>query len=123
MRQRPLRPCLICGLPARGSRCPAHARPSRWPESDAYGSDWRKVRDRYIAEHPTCAWPGCGQPAEEVDHITPIRVDPSRRLDPTNLRSLCAHHHRGVTARASNGRRGGEVAGAALTTRDRKSVV
>lgn len=33
-----------------------------------------------------------------VDHRVPISVDPSRRLDPTNLRSCCDHCHQKVTA-------------------------
>jgi 5-methylcytosine-specific restriction endonuclease McrA len=108
-------PCLVCGSPTRcGSRCPAHARPSRWPKSGAYDHAWRRLRDSFIAEHPRCEWPGCSSPADEVDHVVSVRVDPSRRLDPTNLRSLCRPHHRAVTARASNG---GVVAAPSLTRR------
>jgi 5-methylcytosine-specific restriction enzyme A len=95
-------PCLICGrLTRSGPRCRAHTL-STWPKSNDYGSDWRRVRDAYIAQHRMCEWPGCLRLADEVDHVISIRKDPSRRLDPSNLRSLCLHHHRGVTARASN---------------------
>lgn len=31
--------------------------------------------------------------ANVVDHIVPVRVDPTRRLDPSNLQSLCTSHH------------------------------
>jgi 5-methylcytosine-specific restriction enzyme A len=108
--------CAEGGCPERtwyGSRCPAHTR-SRWPDSgDTYRGGWRKLRDAYIREHPTCQWPGCGAQADEVDHVVPVRVDPSRRLDASNLRSLCLHHHRSITARASNGK-GSENSGSTL---------
>ena len=93
--------CAEPGCPNRtryAGRCPDHQR-SRWTPSGGYGSDWRRVRDAYIAEHPMCQWPGCPRPAEEVDHIVRVKVDPSRRLDPTNLRALCVKHHRSRTSR------------------------
>jgi 5-methylcytosine-specific restriction protein A len=37
-------------------------------------------------------------PATEVHHEVPIDVDPSRRLDLTNLRSLCKPCHSAITA-------------------------
>ena len=89
-----------------GARCPVHRR-GRWTPSGGYGSDWRRVRDAYIRAHPGCEWPGCGARAEEVDHIVRVKLDPGRRLDPTNLRALCLHHHRSRTGRdgAKAGRR------------------
>jgi 5-methylcytosine-specific restriction endonuclease McrA len=36
----------------------------------------------------------------EVDHIVEVRVDPSRRLDPLNLRALCGRCHRQRTGRS-----------------------
>lgn len=32
-------------------------------------------------------------PAQVVDHITPVRVDPSRFYDTTNLQPLCHRCH------------------------------
>jgi 5-methylcytosine-specific restriction protein A len=93
--------CRVAGCPHKaleGARCPAHRR-SRWTPSGGYGWDWRRVRDAYIRENPICEWPGCSAPAEEVDHIIRVKVDPSRRLDPTNLRALCLPHHRSRTGR------------------------
>jgi 5-methylcytosine-specific restriction enzyme A len=95
--------CTEPGCPGKtlgGPRCQAHT-VSRWAPtpSGSYGSNWRRVRGAYIAEHRTCEWPGCTSPAVEVDHIIRVRVDPSRRLDPTNLRALCLHHHRSRSAR------------------------
>jgi 5-methylcytosine-specific restriction protein A len=82
----------------KSARCPVHRR-ARWTPSGGYGWDWRKVRDAYIAEHPTCEWTGCTSPSAEVDHIIRVKVDPSRRLDPTNLRALCRRHHMSRTGR------------------------
>ena len=31
--------------------------------------------------------------AKVADHVIPIAVDPTRRLDPSNLQSLCEPHH------------------------------
>ena len=81
-----------------GARCPVHRR-SRWTASAGYGSDWRSLRDAYIRQHPICEWPGCPAPSEEVDHIVRVKVDPSRRLDTSNLRALCVQHHRSRTGR------------------------
>jgi 5-methylcytosine-specific restriction endonuclease McrA len=72
---------------------------SRWEPSGDYGADWREVRDAYIGQHPICEWPGCAVASHEVDHIIRVKVDPSRRLDPENLRALCLHHHRSRTGR------------------------
>lgn len=102
------RPCLVCGVPSPGARCPRHQRPtaSRWPDDHgAYDYAWTKLRNAHKAEHPNCQYPGCSNRMDEVDHIVPVRVDPSRRLDRTNLVSLCLHHHRSKSARASNTRR------------------
>ena len=57
-----------------------------------YDAAWRKLRRRHLQQHPLCA--DCeerGQitPAKHVDHVEPIVRAPARRLDPTNLRSLC----------------------------------
>jgi 5-methylcytosine-specific restriction endonuclease McrA len=93
--------CAEPGCPRKalgGVRCPAHRR-SRWIPASGYGSDWRQVRNAYIRQHPQCDWPGCPRPADEVDHVVSVRVDPSRRLDPTNLRALCLKHHRSRTGR------------------------
>jgi 5-methylcytosine-specific restriction endonuclease McrA len=86
------------GKALEGARCPVH-RTSRWTPSNDYGSDWRRLRDAYIREHRGCEWPGCHAPSAEVDHVARVKVDPSRRLDPTNLRALCLHHHRSRTGR------------------------
>jgi 5-methylcytosine-specific restriction protein A len=67
-----------------------------------YDSDWRKARARHLQHSPLCVMCNAEErttAADVVDHIVPIAVDPSRRLDPTNFRSLCTRHHAVVTAR------------------------
>jgi 5-methylcytosine-specific restriction enzyme A len=58
-----------------------------------YDRQWRVLRDSYLGVHPFCEAPGCFSAATEVDHIVPIRSDPARRLDPTNLQALCHSCH------------------------------
>lgn len=75
----------------------ADTRPSS--AARGYDSDWVRLRNWYIAKHPLCEWPGCRQPARDVDHIIPVSVDSSKRLDAGNLQSLCRSHHRVKTER------------------------
>jgi hypothetical protein len=56
-----------------------------------YDSVWAKLRARHLAAHPACVV--CGRAGEHVDHIVTVRLDPSRRLDPANLQTLCERHH------------------------------
>lgn len=58
-----------------------------------YDRDWEKLRADYLAAYPSCV--RCGGRASLVDHKTPIRIAPHRRLDPTNLQSLCIPCHSG----------------------------
>ena len=61
-----------------------------------YDRQWAKLRRTHLRVNPICVF--CGEFATLVDHITPIVVDPSRRLDPSNLRSSCTDCHAKVTA-------------------------
>ena len=66
-----------------------------------YDRAWQRVRAAHVAREPLCrfcAAVGRVTAVAEVDHIVPIRVDPGRRLDPTNLRSLCKTCHSTHTA-------------------------
>ena len=57
-----------------------------------YDATWSRLRRMHLNEHPYCArcWSkGRTVEADMVDHVVPISVDPSRRLDPDNLQSLC----------------------------------
>ena len=76
-----------------------------------YGADWRRVRAMVLRAEPMCRMcRGEGRLVEatEVDHIQSFRgvADPLR-LDPANLRPLCAPHHRARTGRQAAKGRGG----------------
>lgn len=53
---------------------------------------WPAVRDRYLADHPFCEWPGCPKRAIDVHHTE--GKEGERLLDPTKLKALCRRHHR-----------------------------
>lgn len=61
---------------------------------------WQKLRDRKLKHDPLCehCLPDVVTPATEVDHIIPVEVDWSRRLDWNNLQSLCHSCHMKKTA-------------------------
>ena len=101
----------ICGCGVRvpaGVRCACQerrdaARKARFdktrPSASARGldADWRRLRAEHLRKHPWCR--RCGDPAREVDHIVPRSAAPERRLDPTNLQSLCTPCHSGAKQR------------------------
>lgn len=83
-----MRPCLTCGTPANGTRCPTHEQQhqaSRNQRRTWYHGDWparsRAARSAHLAAHgPVC--PGYQRPAHPVD--------PSDlQLDHTTGRVLC----------------------------------
>jgi 5-methylcytosine-specific restriction endonuclease McrA len=55
------------------------------------------LRAKWLQANPDC-W--CGARATIVDHVVSIRVAPERRLDMTNLRSLCREHHQQKSMRS-----------------------
>lgn len=73
-----------------------------------YDGAWRKLRKQHLAQHPTCV--RCGRPGMDVDHIVSVRQAPRRRLDPTNLQTLCHGCHSRLT-RAYDGQLGPRGAG------------
>ncbi|HZK89764.1 MAG TPA: HNH endonuclease signature motif containing protein [Stellaceae bacterium] len=92
-------------------RAPIHRQPGWRPRgydiqrgsaaSRGYDRAWTKVRNAFIKAHPLCQHceaKGLVVAASEVDHVIPIPVDPSRRLDPTNLSAICRSCHRAKTA-------------------------
>jgi 5-methylcytosine-specific restriction protein A len=75
-------PCVVPGcrtLVSQGSRCEIHAREHQGRAETVrpsaarrgYGADWRKKREAFLHDHPTCE--DCGRPAVIPDHV------PSRR--------------------------------------------
>jgi len=64
---------------------------------DFYASSaWRGLRQHHITRNPlcvSCEAKGLVVPADHVDHIIEIRDDWDKRLDSTNLQSLCISCH------------------------------
>lgn len=98
MRQRP--PRLRVGKPSAIPRAWVEAKDKRGSaHSRGYGASWRKLREAVLDAEPLCRW--CSQrgrvtPAQEVDHIIPLRDGGTNELD--NLQPLCDLHHRQKTA-------------------------
>ena len=58
-----------------------------------YDRDWERLRRWHLNQEPLCRYckeAGRVTPGSVVDHIVPIREAPERRLDPSNLQTLCA---------------------------------
>jgi hypothetical protein len=73
-------------------RPPAHAR--------GYDHDWLELRRAHLEHEPYCRHcraRGVQRRAAMVDHIEPLRLSPERRLDPSNLQSLCLSCHAAKT--------------------------
>jgi len=107
----PTRPPRICPKCRRtvpsGQRCQCTPKPDNRPTATARGYDraWHRIRDAFLAAHPTCAV--CGAVAVDVDHIVARRAGGSD--DWANLQALCARHHR--STKQAQERRGGRVRG------------
>lgn len=73
-----------------------------------WSKGWRKLREYYIRRNPLCLHckqKGIYSPAVIVDHIVEIDDDYSRRLDKTNLQSLCLACHNTKTAKEAKNRK------------------
>lgn len=113
MPRKPGRPCMKPGCPnlARGGRfCEEHqkaydqAYEAQRKSSAARGYDasWQRLRKMILSRHPLCADPfgeheGRPVPAQEVDHIVPLRKGGGNRSE--NLQALCKSCHSKKTAR------------------------
>jgi 5-methylcytosine-specific restriction enzyme A len=117
----PLRPCIDCGTPARGSRCPAHQREHErayerkrgTSHQRGLGAEHRRIRAQVLREEYTC-WL-CGQPARPGDPLTADHVV-ARANGGRNERSnyRAAHH-------SCNSKRGARTIAkshSAMTNRD-----
>jgi len=50
--------------------------------------EWGRVRDKHLKSMPFCA--ACGETINlQVHHRTPVHIDKTKELDPTNLITLC----------------------------------
>ena len=111
MPRKPKRPCSYpgCAELTDGRYCEKHQKEmdaiynkyGRDPETrKRYGRTWKRLRDRYIAEHPLCEEcqkAGRLTPAEEVHHIIPLSKGGTNA--DSNLMSLCKQCHSSITAR------------------------
>lgn len=111
MPKRPKKPCSFPGCPklTNGRYCEEHEKVMNdrynkyerpYDSSVRYGSEWRKIRNRYIKAHPLCEEclaNGRMTPATEVHHILPVNHGGSN--DETNLKSLCKPCHSKITAK------------------------
>ena len=64
--------------------------------SRGYDADWRRFRKQVLIERPLCEdchAAGRVKAACEVHHIVKLRTDPSLRLEPSNVMSLCKSCH------------------------------
>lgn len=105
MPRKPMRPCAYPGCPKRTDKlyCPEHAKAVRQnydryvrsPDvNKKYGRAWKRIRDRYAAEHPLCERclkEGRVTLMDEVHHILPISRGGTH--DKSNLMSLCHSCH------------------------------
>ena len=58
-----------------------------------YPKGWSRFR-RYILDRDGWRCAACSRPGKlEVSHIVAVHVDPSRELDPDNVRVLCRACH------------------------------
>lgn len=70
---------------------------------------WRDMSYIYRLNNPVCEQCielGIAAKADVVDHIIEIKDDWSRRLDDSNLKSLCHQHHEIKTRRERDKRKG-----------------
>ena len=105
MPKKPLRPCSHPGCPnlCEGQFCEQHRVEERRKydkyerSSDVnrkYGRAWKRIRDRYAAEHPLCEMclkEGRLTPVQEVHQILPVSKGGTHARD--NLMSLCQSCH------------------------------
>jgi len=97
-----------CGRRTHGSWCGLHidqANKARWTAADkhrgsvrerGYTARWDRVSKMFRRANPLCKRceeTGRTTPAEEVDHIIPVKERPDLQFDVTNLQSLCKRHH------------------------------
>ena len=71
-----------------------------------YGYRWRKLRARFLADHPLCEEclrAGRAVAATDVDHIIPHRGNPDLMWDEENLQALCHSCHSRKTASEDGG--------------------
>lgn len=111
MPSKPKKPCAYPGCPAlvTGRYCEEHARKvnsdyekySRDKSTKRrYGRAWKRIRDKYAAEHPFCELcfeRGLAVPVEEIHHRLPLSEGGT--YDRSNLIALCKSCHSQIHAK------------------------
>ena len=114
MPKKPKRPCSYqgCGKLTDGQYCDEHKqtierqynRYLRDPETNKrYGRAWKKLRARFLLQHPLCQQCKCEgrlAAAEEVHHILPLANCGTN--DDSNLMALCKSCHSRITITGGN---------------------
>lgn len=103
----PLKPCLVCGVPTPGPRCPAHQvkRAPRAPRADLLTTEWKKERARVLRDWrgtfgELCL--GWGEPAHPVTPPNILTVDHVQSVAKTGTAAGALQ----VLCRRCNGRKG-----------------
>jgi 5-methylcytosine-specific restriction endonuclease McrA len=99
-----LRPCIVCGTPSRGARCPSHAGAQR---SVRNSSAWQRVRAVAKArDGHACQHCGGSRGGLSVHHIVSLARGGTNELE--NLVTLCARCHARAEGRGLGSDRGRE---------------
>jgi 5-methylcytosine-specific restriction protein A len=111
MPSKPRKPCCYPDCPALTHEryCPQHKKLTeaqydkyqRDPDSvKRYGQLWRKIRARFLKEHPLCEMckrEGKLTPAKQVHHVVPLANGGTNESN--NLMSVCLACHSTITAK------------------------
>jgi 5-methylcytosine-specific restriction enzyme A len=116
-----MRPCLDCGVPTTGSRCPTHQR--QWILShrgtttqQGYGRAWRRLAEAAVREHVAShGWlcPGWKRPSHPSRDLTadhPIAKANGGPVLPDQIDVLCrsCNSSKGISLLDADGRRSAE---------------
>ena len=85
-----LQPCLVCGEPSPGPRCPGHQLRSQRNRNHVHANPtrWKRLSARVRRVQPWCA--SCGRTDDlTVDHVIPVAVRPDLAYSIDNLTTLC----------------------------------
>ena len=108
MPKKPRRPCSYPGCPnlCDGQYCEEHRKQARRQYdkyerspyvNKKYGRAWKRIRDRYVAEHPLCEMcleQGKLTPVDEVHHVLPVSKGGTHARG--NLMARCRSCHKKI---------------------------
>lgn len=90
-----------CGAIVEGrcEKCSPPAGHTKTTKQRGYGSDWRRLSERYREEFPlcqVCMMEGKAEPVRHTHHIEKVNDAPELRLQRSNLLSVCEACHERV---------------------------